>query len=294
MGAHYQRSQIADFLCPDEGYRGKVQRLGGKVKDHMKENVIDLRQRQNKLLQEREEREEQEKSASNLKKLSQFRNVSSRVFDEVNVNRGQQPEQTVFLGKGVQERRLEELAMKRRQERYEQEERMRKERDTYSLPTSPRKSSVPHGKEDMGQLAPRSNVNFISRNKLKAQLDLPVNRRGDSDSNDKYLHDEFGTVPKYLEERKMRQEEESMERRRRAPDPDCPPGMKLMPNEERLSTLQKLNESRAEALSHLSKMPFVVEIPSVLKRKKDLENKLKEIESAIEIFNKPKVFIQIE
>lgn len=298
MGAHYQRSQIADFLHPDDGYRGKMHRLGHKVKDHMKENLIDLREKQNKLRQEQEDREEQERSVTNFKKLSQFQNVPSRVFEELNdnrANRNNQSEPTIFLGKGIQEKRLEELAMRKRQERYEMEERIKRERDAFSVPSSPRKGNIPRSSDEMGHLAPRSDVNFISRNKLKAQLDLPVKKRsGVNESPEKYLHEEFGTVPKYLEDRKTKMEEDIAERRRRMPDPDCPPGMKLMPTDERLSTLQKLNDSRTEAMSQLSRMPFMVENPSAVRRKKDLENKLKEIESAIDIFSKPKVFIQIE
>lgn len=38
-GHHHQRAQIADFICPDDGHRGRMTRLGKQPKDHMK--VID-------------------------------------------------------------------------------------------------------------------------------------------------------------------------------------------------------------------------------------------------------------
>ena len=75
------------------------------------------------------------------------------------------------------------------------------------------------------------------------------------------------------------------------PDPDCPKGMKLMPDEERLSTLENLQRSKAEVLQLLDKMPMVLETISARKKQEVFENKLKEIENAISIFKKPKVFI---
>jgi hypothetical protein len=44
----------------------------------------------------------------------------------------------------------------------------------------------------------------------------------------------------------------------------------------------------------LEKLPFVVETPSMRRRLEELEAKLKEIENAIKIFSKPKVFVTLE
>ena len=47
----------------------------------------------------------------------------------------------------------------------------------------------------------------------------------------------FFKVPDYLVSRQEEWEREAERRRAEAPDPSCPPGMKLMPEEERLKTL---------------------------------------------------------
>ena len=64
-------------------------------------------------------------------------------------------------------------------------------------------------------------------------------------------HESYGKNPKYLEERKQQMKEEKELRMRNMPDPDCPKGMKLMPDEERLSTLENLQRSKAEVLQLL-------------------------------------------
>ena len=48
------RSQIADFLCPDNGYRGQLKRQGKEVRDHMKENRVGLKEQQQRLRDKRE------------------------------------------------------------------------------------------------------------------------------------------------------------------------------------------------------------------------------------------------
>ena len=67
-------------------------------------------------------------------------------------------------------------------------------------------------------------------------------------------HESYGKNPKYLEERKQQMKEEKELRMRSMPDPDCPKGMKLMPDEERLSTLENLQRSKAEVLQLLGKL----------------------------------------
>ena len=72
---------------------------------------------------------------------------------------------------------------------------------------------------------------------------------------------------------------------------DCPRGMKLMPDEERLSTLENLQTSKTECLRLLQKLPFVIDTISSQKKQQIYETKLREIENAINIFQKPRVFI---
>ena len=78
-------------------------------------------------------------------------------------------------------------------------------------------------------------------------------------------HESYGKNPKYLEERKQQMKEEKELRMRNMPDPDCPKGMKLMADEERLSTLENLQRSKAEVLQLLgNRFPIcIVNVPWV-------------------------------
>ena len=67
--------------------------------------------------------------------------------------------------------------------------------------------------------------------------------------------------------------------------------MTLMPDAERLETLQVLRESEKETQQALFKIPLRVTTPSMMKKKTDLESKLQEIEAAMKIFSREKVFV---
>jgi len=98
-------------------------------------------------------------------------------------------------------------------------------------------------------------------------------------------------VPAYLQDRKAQWAEDEARRKAEARDPECPAGMTLMSNEERLDTLRILNDSEKETHALLFKMPMRVTTPSMVKKKNDLEAKLKEIEAAKKIFSRPKVYV---
>jgi hypothetical protein len=176
--------------------------------------------------------------------------------------------------------------------RMELEAKMEEAKYYAERPATPRKASVPKASE-IAALPGPSNADFVSRNKLSAITMMPK-RKGDDPNALPGKHEEYGRVPEYLEERKARWAEEQEEIRRKRPDPNCPPGMCLMPEEERMDTLEVLQQSKAEALNQLRKLPFVVETPTMKKKQEYLESKLREIESALIIFSKPKVYVALE
>ena len=63
---------------------------------------------------------------------------------------------------------------------------------------------------------------------------------------------------------------------------------------ERLETLRVLNESETLTKNELFSMPLTVQTLAHKKKKNALEAKLKEIEDAVKIFNRPKVFISMD
>lgn len=103
-----------------------------------------------------------------------------------------------------------------------------------------------------------------------------------------------GKVPKYLKERQKQWEEEERIRIANTPDPSIPPGHTLMPREERLQTLAGLQKNQTELLAQLNALPVRVDTLRVKTAKADLERKLAEIEDAIKIFSRPKVFVKVD
>ncbi len=263
---------------------------GIQPKDHMKENMRELRQSQKEM---REQKEESARPAKELYKLAQFKDVSSRVFQpteqQVAVRRASFDNKE-FLARGVAEKRREELARENRLQRAELDSKMEEAKYYAYRPTTPRKAPVPRSYET-AELAAPTHADFVSRNKVNA-MSMVASKKDLKELPAK--HEDFGRVPEYLEERKAKWADEQQEARRRMPDPNCPRGMCLMPEEERQSTLAVLTQSKEEAMAQLRRMPFVIETPSQKKRLEQLESKLREIDNALAIFSKPKVYIAID
>lgn len=281
------KDSIGQYLCPENGVREQMERRGIKPKDHMRDNFRELKEAQ---IRARELREEQNRPAKELYKLSQFKDVSARVYEssEKQPIRRASFDSKEFLARGEAERRREELARENRAARLEINAKLEEAKYYADRPITPRKAAVPRSNE-IAPLAGPSNADFIKRNKLKAIT--MQSKRTDEGNDSAFRHEEYGRVPEYLEERKAKWAEEEEEARRRRPDPNCPPGMCLMPEEERVSTLEILQQSKEEALNQLRKLPFVVETPTMKKKQEYLEGKLREIEGALVIFSKPKVYI---
>ena len=167
----------------------------------------------------------------------------------------------------------------------------KKKQEKFIAEISPRKtgSVKPAVPREKAALAPRSQKNFISQNRECAKTMGSPRKPNDDDERRK--HAEFGNVPAYIVQRKARWAENEDRRRAAMPDPNCPPGMTLMPESERQDTLRILEESEKETHALLFKLPLQSTTPSVVKRKDALEAKLREIESAKKMFSKPKVYI---
>ncbi|XP_072243045.1 enkurin domain-containing protein 1 [Leuresthes tenuis] len=103
-----------------------------------------------------------------------------------------------------------------------------------------------------------------------------------------------GQVPQYLEERKMQWRKEEEERKRNAPDPTIPAGHSLMPESERQQTLKTLKETHRSLVTELLSLPLKADSLSVRSRQAQLDCRLSEIEEAIKIFSRDKVYIKID
>ncbi|UJR22451.1 hypothetical protein I4U23_025509 [Adineta vaga] len=109
----------------------------------------------------------------------------------------------------------------------------------------------------------------------------------------KYQEKQNGRVPDYIEKIKEKRDENAYQTRANAPDPDCPPGHKKIDNQKRLSTLQQLQMNRNELEKNLHHLPIRNDSLILRRTKEDIEKKIVELDEAIQIFSKPKVFMKI-
>ncbi|KFP56236.1 Enkurin domain-containing protein 1, partial [Cathartes aura] len=111
---------------------------------------------------------------------------------------------------------------------------------------------------------------------------------------EEYNAKQKGHVPQYLLERKELWRRQREERLRNLPDPDTPPGHTMMPEGQRLETLGNLKQSQEQLIKDLVMLPVRADNLSMQKRRVELERKLSQIEEAIKIFSRPKVFIKLD
>uniref|UniRef100_A0A383VWF5 Enkurin domain-containing protein n=1 Tax=Tetradesmus obliquus TaxID=3088 RepID=A0A383VWF5_TETOB len=134
---------------------------------------------------------------------------------------------------------------------------------------------------------------FVQENKAAAAAaSRPVKAESRQDSGAAYLQkSEYGQVPGYLLQRKveMAQQEAAMQAAKQAAQ--IPAGLRQMPEAERLATLQLLDANKAEVEARLSALPIIIETPSAIRHKDELERRLREIEDARRIFSRPNVLV---
>ncbi|NXX46596.1 ENKD1 protein, partial [Tricholaema leucomelas] len=109
-----------------------------------------------------------------------------------------------------------------------------------------------------------------------------------------YNRQQKGHVPQYLLQRKELWRRQREEQLRSLPDPETPPGHSLMPEGQRLETLSNLKQSQEQLVKELLMLPMRADTLSLQKRRVELERKLSQLEEAIKIFSRPKVFIKLD
>ena len=144
------------------------------------------------------------------------------------------------------------------------------------------------------QTSPRRgpSKDFINRN--KSALQGIKSKKLDKEPEQLFTEKEnYGKLPRYLLQRKLQIAEEYERKREGDRQARAPPGTRLMPEEERLQTLIMLEANKAEVEKHLKLLPFVVETPSQIKNKTNLEKRLQEIEEAEKLFSRPLFYVKV-
>ena len=137
--------------------------------------------------------------------------------------------------------------------------------------------------------------NFIEKNKniitkiQKANNSNKLKEYYDRKEKENPYHKEYGKIPKYIENMKLENEKKSEMEKLRKETAKYPKGTRLLSEEERLFTLEKLKQSRDDINKVIEKLPITSDTQAFRNKKEELFKKLDEIENAIEIFSKKSV-----
>ena len=111
------------------------------------------------------------------------------------------------------------------------------------------------------------------------------------DRKDMEKHNKYGKVPQYINKFNKQREDRAAKKAYEDEMAKLPPGTRMMPEAERLSTLDDLAMAKAETNKALERLPIVAHSMRGEKHKKDLEEKLMRLDRAIDTFSKDKVYV---
>lgn len=250
---------------PHPGVRSSVfPQQSTPVKNHTSENVKRMRriQRESKERQFDQQQQQQRTPVKALWKSSQYDNIESRVKPHM-----QEP------------------------------------------PRAPRPGSAASQSSDVSNprssLTPRKPVNFVARNaraakthelrRSKSQMALNESLNNNRESLEGYKQNVRGKTPAYLQTRQKQWDEMERERIRNQPDPSVPEGHTVLPDQERKETLSTLKKSQEELLEQHRLLPIrSADSIGVRNRKSELERRIMEVDEAIQVFQRPRVFVRLD
>jgi hypothetical protein len=118
----------------------------------------------------------------------------------------------------------------------------------------------------------------VDREDLKENLN--------NDNRTPNTHKNYGKVPKYLQGYKKDADLLAKQRAELQEKKKMPPGTRLVPEEERVKTLEDLIETKRELNQLLAQMPISMRSEGLQKRKREVEDRLDTVEKGIVIFSR--------
>jgi hypothetical protein len=157
---------------------------------------------------------------------------------------------------------------------------------------------VTYNPDDEGQLPPDptrqdGKKDYVKENAKAAIAQQASKQQVAPETNPKALNPSYGKVPQYLEEYKNQREILNERKKYEEELAKCPPGMKLMPEHERVETLEILQRGKDEVWQAINKLPIASNTLTVQRKRAEYESKLQELENAIKTFSKPKVYVAL-
>eukprot|EP00891_Asterochloris_glomerata_P008860 jgi/Astpho2/8860/e_gw1.00129.68.1_t len=190
---------------------------------------------------------------------------------------------------------IRELSTRSKQVKVEQQESQLQEaaRQAASpsvLSIAPRRPSSAHGRDFVVENIIDSRARAAAASAARLQRDL----RQQEEEERWRSKPTYGKVPRYLQDVKVQLARRHADEQAAKEAALIPPGMRILPDEERLEMLRVLQQSRTETEGKLSELPFVVETATMIKHKAALEARMKEIEDGMRLFSRSKVLVQTE
>jgi len=159
-----------------------------------------------------------------------------------------------------------------------------KKRDVHKAPTPTIK--------DAPIILPKIHKNYIRENRQLVMDNKVPNKNKLVEEKNDAKHKDYGKVPDYIKKYEIEREQQKEEKKKQQEASKYPKGTKLLSEEERVSTLNGLINSRKEMINLLEKMPITTRTLSIQNKKEELIKKIEEVEKAIEMFSKKQVFIK--
>ena len=159
-----------------------------------------------------------------------------------------------------------------------------KKKDVHKAPTPTVK--------DAPIILPKIHKNYIRENRQLVMDNKVPNKNKFVEEKNDAKHKDYGKVPDYIKKYEIEREQQKEEKKKQQEASKYPKGTKLLSEEERVSTLNGLINSKKEMINLLEKMPITTRTLSIQNKKEELIKKIEEVEKAIEMFSKKQVFIK--
>ncbi|KAM9360214.1 enkurin domain-containing protein 1 [Symphorus nematophorus] len=264
-----QRGVVGELLKLDGVSITPVPKQKQRVHDFGKENVRRLREIQRRCKEQEAERAQSRPvPVKALWTSSKYQNVPSRVMAQLQVTSSTVKPQCQNFLKGHSNR---------------------------GSTAPPRPNSKTSQDQNLQLQVQGQSIDFIKHNARAAGKTSMRRSQSLTNLGDKPIPSAVkGQVPQYLQERKEQWLKEEEERRRNMPDPSAPAGHTLMPESEREETLKSLKETHRSLVTELLSLPLKADNLSVRSHRAHLDCRLSEIEEAIKIFSRDKVYVKID
>ena len=151
---------------------------------------------------------------------------------------------------------------------------------------------------EKGVILQKNNKNYIEENKqkiIKGQIQKKISSNNNFNKPTQNLyHKDYGKTPQYLKNMKLEAEKQKEIDKLKKEQEKYPKGTRLLSEEERLLTLNKLLESKKDIENLVAKLPITMSSQAVKNKQEELYKKLDELDKAIITFSRKKVFVKID